>query len=178
VRAWVDLSERFGKLPFGDLFEPAIRYAPTASWFRPPSRGCGRTRPTSCSRSPGFADAFIPRGRAPEPGEKFAFRAQAKTLQRIAETRGEAFYTGELAEKIAAFAKQHGGAMTLEDLAAHANDWVEPMGLDYHGYTLHEIPPNGQGIAALIALGILEHLDIPGHASRFGRQHCTCRSRR
>jgi gamma-glutamyltranspeptidase / glutathione hydrolase len=102
----------------------------------------------------------MPRCRAPAPGEKFSFPAQAKTLQRIAETKGEVFYRGELAEKIAAFAKQHGAALTVEDLAAHQNDWVEPLGLDYRGYTLHEIPPNGQGIAALIALGILENFDV------------------
>ena len=112
----------------------------------------------------------MPRGRAPEPGEKFSFPAQAKTLQRIAETKGEAFYRGELAEKIAAFAKQHGAALTLDDLAAHKNDWVEPIGMDYRGFTLHEIPPNGQGIAALIALGILENFDVESTRRRFGRQ--------
>ena len=103
----------------------------------------------------------MPRGRAPEPGEKFSFPAQAKTLQRIAETRGEAFYQGELAEKIAAFSKQHGAALTLDDLAvAQPTTGSSPIGLDYRGYTLHEIPPNGQGIAALMALGILENFDI------------------
>jgi gamma-glutamyltranspeptidase/glutathione hydrolase len=105
----------------------------------------------------------MPRGRAPEPGEKFSFPAQAKTLQRIAETKGEAFYKGDLAEKTAAFAKQHGAALTLEDLSAHTNDWVEPIGIDYRGFTLHEIPPNGQGIAALVALGILENFDMSSY---------------
>ncbi len=109
---------------------------------------------------PGFEDAFMPRGRAPEPGEKFSFPAQAKTLQRIADTKGEAFYRGELSEKMAAFAKQHGAALSLDDLASHKCDWVDPIGLDYHSYVLHEIPPNGQGIAALIALGILENFDL------------------
>jgi gamma-glutamyltranspeptidase/glutathione hydrolase len=102
----------------------------------------------------------MPRGRAPAPGEKFSFPAQAKTLQRIAETKGEAFYKGELAEKIAAFAKQHGAALVFDDLASHSNDWVEPLGLDYRGCTLHQIPPNGQGIASLIAVGILENFDM------------------
>jgi gamma-glutamyltranspeptidase/glutathione hydrolase len=102
----------------------------------------------------------MPRGRAPLPGEKFSFPAQAKTLARIAETKGEAFYKGDLAEKIVAWSKQHGGAMTMDDLATHTLDWVEPIGIDYRGYTLHEIPPNGQGIAALIALGILENFDV------------------
>ncbi len=86
--------------------------------------------------------------------------AHAKTLQRIAETKGEAFYRGDLAEKMAAHSKQHGGAMTVEDLAAHTLHWVEPLAQDYRGYTLHEIPPNGQGIGAQIALGILENFDL------------------
>ncbi|MDP1718366.1 MAG: gamma-glutamyltransferase family protein, partial [Burkholderiales bacterium] len=93
-------------------------------------------------------------------GEKFSFPGQAKTLIRIAETRGDAFYTGDLAEKIAAYSKQCGAALTLDDLASHTNDWVEPISIDYRGYTLHEIPPNGQGIAALMALGILENFDV------------------
>jgi gamma-glutamyltranspeptidase/glutathione hydrolase len=109
---------------------------------------------------PGFAEAFMPNGRAPAAGEKFSFPAQARTLARIAESKSRDFYEGELAEQIVAWARQHGGAMTLEDLAAHRNDWVEPIGIDYRGYTLHEIPPNGQGIAALIALGIIENFDV------------------
>jgi gamma-glutamyltranspeptidase/glutathione hydrolase len=109
---------------------------------------------------PGYAEAFMPRGRAPQAGEKFSFPDQAKTLKRIAETKGEAFYRGDLAQKIADWAKAKGGSMTLEDLASHTNDWVDPIGMDYRGYRLLEIPPNGQGIAALVALGILENLDM------------------
>ena len=104
----------------------------------------------------------MPKGRAPLPGESFVFPDQARTLQRIAETKGEAFYKGDLAEKIVAHARQYGGAMTLADLAAHQVDWVEPVGQHYRGYTLHEIPPNGQGIGALISLGILENIDMAG----------------
>jgi gamma-glutamyltranspeptidase / glutathione hydrolase len=163
VRAWVDLSEKFGKLSFEELFEPAIQYAADGFMVSPVIARLWANQAQELQSQPGFADAFLPRGRAPEPGEKFSFRAQAKTLQRIAETRGAAFYSGELGEKIAAFAKQHGAALTLDDLASHTNDWVDPIGLEYHGYTLHEIPPNGQGIAALIALGLLEHVDMRGH---------------
>ena len=160
VSSWVMLSEKFGKLPFADLFEPAIKYAAEGYMVSPTIARLWANQVHELKDQPGFADAFMPRGRAPEPGEKFSFPAQAKTLQRIAETKGEAFYRGELAEKIAAFAKQHGAALTAEDLAAHKSDWVEPIGMDYRGYTLHEIPPNGQGIAALIALGILENFDF------------------
>jgi gamma-glutamyltranspeptidase/glutathione hydrolase len=109
---------------------------------------------------PGFRQAFMPRGRAPLPGEKFTFPDQAATLRKIAESRGEAFYRGELAEKIAAHAKSNGGAMTVADLAAHTLDWVEPLAQNYRGWTLHEIPPNGQGIGALVSLGILDFFDL------------------
>jgi gamma-glutamyltranspeptidase/glutathione hydrolase len=160
VSAWVSLSQKYGKLPFADLFEPAIKYAAEGFMVSPTIARLWANQVQELQSQPGFADAFMPRGRAPTPGEKFSFPAQAKTLQRIAETKGEAFYRGELAEKIAAFAKQHGAALTVDDLAAHQNDWVEPLGLDYRGYTVHEIPPNGQGIAALVALGILENFDV------------------
>jgi len=160
VSAWVDLSRKFGRLAFADLFEPAIRYARDGFMVTPTiSRQWANQLPALRSQ-PGFAQAFMPGGRAPRPGEMFAFPDQAETLEQIAKSRGEAFYRGELAEKIAACAKQHRAALTLDDLAAHRNDWVEPLGIDYRGYRLHEIPPNGQGIAALIALGILENFDM------------------
>ena len=160
ISAWVDLSQKFGKLPFADLFEPAIRYAADGYMVSPTISRLWANQVSELKDQPGYAEAFMPRGRAPEAGEKFSFPDQAKTLARIAETRGEAFYKGDLAEKIAAWARQHGGAMTVADLAAHRNDWVEPIGMDYRGYRVLEIPPNGQGISALMALGMLENLDM------------------
>ena len=160
VSAWVELSAKFGKLPFTDLFEPAIKYATDGYMVSPTIARLWVNQVPELRNQPGFAEAFMPHGRAPAPGEKFSSPAHARTLQRIAETRGEAFYRGDLAEKIAAFARQHGAALTVEDLAAHSNDWVEPIGIDYRGFRLHEIPPNGQGIAALIALGIMENFDL------------------
>ena len=160
VSAWVALSERFGKLPFADLFEPAIRYAADGYMVSPTISRLWANQVPLLRDVPGFAEHFMPRGRAPEAGEKFIAPAHAKTLRRIAETRGEAFYKGDLAQNMAAHARRHGGAMTVEDLAAHTADWVEPLAHDYRGYTLHEIPPNTQGIAAQIALGILEGFDL------------------
>jgi len=160
VSAWVEMSQKFGKLPFADLFEPAIRYAADGYMVTPTIARLWANQVPELKNQPGFEQAFMPRGRAPQPGEKFAFPDQARTLQKIAETKGEAFYRGEIAEQIAAYAKQHGGALTIADMAAHTLDWVEPIGIDYRGYTLNEIPPNGQGIAALIALGILENFDV------------------
>jgi gamma-glutamyltranspeptidase/glutathione hydrolase len=160
VSAWVTLSERFGKLPFADLFEPAIRYASDGYMVSPVIARLWAKQAPLLKDVPGFADHFMPRGRAPEPGERFTAPAHARALKRIAETMGEAFYTGELAECMAAHARAHGGAMTVADLAAHTVDWLDPLAQDYRGYTLHEIPPNGQGIAAQIALGILEGFDL------------------
>ena len=160
VSAWVEMSAKYGKLPFADLFEPAIQYAADGFMVTPTISRLWANGVAELKDQPGFAEAFMPRGRAVAAGEKFVSAAHAKTLQLIAETKGAAFYHGELAEKIAAYAKQHKAALTLDDLASHTLDWVEPIGLDYRGYTLHEIPPNGQGIAALMALGMLENFDV------------------
>ena len=160
VSAWVALSERYGKLPFADLFEPAIRYATDGYMVSPTISRLWAAQVPQLKDVPGFAEHFMPRGRAPEAGEKFTAPAHARTLRRIAETRGEAFYRGDLAQRMAEHARKHGGVMTVEDLAAHSADWVEPLAHDYRGCTLHEIPPNTQGIAAQIALGILEGFDL------------------
>ena len=160
VSAWVELSKEYGKLPFADLFEPAIEYAERGYMVTPTIARLWANQVPELKSQPGFKEAFMPRGRAPLPGEKFTFPDQAATLRKIAESKGEAFYHGELAEKIAAHSKAHGGVMTVADLAAHSLDWVEPLAQDYRGYTLHEIPPNGQGIGALISLGILDNFDM------------------
>jgi gamma-glutamyltranspeptidase/glutathione hydrolase len=160
VSAWVTLSERFGKLPFAELFAPAISYARDGYMVSPTIARQWAKQVPELQEQPGFREAFMHGGRAPLPGEKFSFPDQAKTLEQIAQTRGAAFYSGEIAGKIAAHAKQHGALMTAADFAAHQPDWVEPLFQDYRGYTLHELPPNGQGIAALMALGILQHFDI------------------
>jgi gamma-glutamyltranspeptidase/glutathione hydrolase len=104
---------------------------------------------------PGFAQAFLPQGRAPEVGERFSLPGAARALRAIGASRGEAFYRGEIAQALVLAARGAGGALSLEDLAAHRADWVAPIGLDLLGHRVHELPPNGQGIAALIALGLL-----------------------
>ena len=109
---------------------------------------------------PGFADNFMPWGRAPEVGELFKFPAAAKGLRAIAKSHGEAFYGGEIAQALEAFSRNHGGALKASDFAAYRAEWVKPISKNYRGYTLHEIPPNGQGVAALMALGILSHFDM------------------
>ena len=164
VGAWVALSERFGRLPFADLFEPAIEIAErgTLAPVVVQQKWAAAARVADLVRQPGFAEFFLPRGRAPDVGEHVTLKAAARTLRAIAETRGRAFYEGEIAEAMAGHAAENGGAMTAADLAAYRPEWVSPTARDYRGHTLHEIPPNGQGIAAQVALGILEHFDLAG----------------
>ena len=144
VSAWIALSERFGKLPFEALFEPAIHYARNGFVVSPITDIAGHRLCIITAICPIGWRLLTPLGRAPKIGEKFVCGAQARTLERIAETKGDAFYSGDLAEKIAAHAKRTGGAMTEEDLGAHRADWVDTMTMDFRDYTLHEIPPNGQ----------------------------------
>ncbi|MCC6210887.1 MAG: gamma-glutamyltransferase family protein [Burkholderiales bacterium] len=160
VAAWADLHARFGRLPFEKLFEPAIRYGREGFMVSPTIARQWAAQVPELKSQPGFAEAFLPGGRPPAPGEVFRWADHAATLEKIAATRGKDFYSGGIAETIEAHAKQHGGAMRVADLAAHRNDWVELLEVNYRGYTIHEIPPNGQGIIALIALGILEHFDM------------------
>jgi len=160
VSAWVALSSRFGRLPFAELFSAAIGYAENGFLISPTVARQWQMQAPQLMDQPGFAQAFLPGGRAPQAGDLFRNPAQARTLRIIAESHGEAFYRGELAQQIATASRSQGGAMTAEDLAAHQPDWVEPIAQDYRALRLHEIPPNGQGIAALMTLGILSNFDL------------------
>lgn len=162
VSAWVDLSRRFGRLPFADLFAPAVDYAERGYHVTPLVAEQWRRAALELHVQPGFREAFMPDGRAPETGELYRNPDLARTLRSIAETEGDAFYRGALAEKIAAFARQHSAVLDESDLAAHTNDWCGTISQEIGEVALHEIPPNGQGIAALMALGILRTFDIAG----------------
>jgi gamma-glutamyltranspeptidase/glutathione hydrolase len=164
VSAWRMLSEKFGKLPFEKLFEAAIRYGREGFLVSPTIARQWAAQVPELKVQPGFAEAFMPNGRAPQPGEIFRFPEHAATLEAIARTKGEAFYNGPLAERLESHARQHGALLKASDMAAHKSDWIEPLKMDYRGYTLHEIPPNGQGIVALMALGMLTHFDMKSHA--------------
>lgn len=163
VSAWVELSERFGKLAFAELFEPGIRYARDGYLVGPVTANSWASQAQVLGEYAGFAETFMPGGQTPQTGEKFACPPQAQTLQQIAETAGAAFYRGDLAERMAGDAVAHGGQLRVEDLAAHQCDWVGTASQDYGEYTLHEIPPNGQGLAALIALGILRNKGLSSY---------------
>jgi gamma-glutamyltranspeptidase/glutathione hydrolase len=161
VSGWVALWDRFGKLPFERLLEPAIRYAATGYPVMPKIAALWAQAESRFAEFPAFGRTFLPDGRAPRAGEWFRSPALAASLTSVAETRGESFYRGDIAGKIAAAAAQEGGAMTLEDLDAHRAEWVDPIDIQYQGVRVHELPPNGQGLATLIALGILTALEAP-----------------
>jgi gamma-glutamyltranspeptidase/glutathione hydrolase len=169
VSTWVALSERFGVLPFEDLFVDAVRHARDGFPVSPVIARQWSLAVGELREQPGFG-AFMPRGRAPRPGELWRFADQARTLEDIAQTRGASFYEGRLARAIVAFGSEHGAALSAADLQNHRCVWVDPIEVEFHGHTVHEIPPNGAGIAALMALGLLEHLPYadtaPGSAER------------
>jgi gamma-glutamyltranspeptidase/glutathione hydrolase len=160
VRAWADLSERFGRLPFKALFVDAVRYAEEGFLVTPRVAEIWAEAPSRYRAFSEFGKTFLPDGKAPRAGERFKCRELAQTLAELADTKGKNLYEGRLAERIAAFAKSTGGAITEEDLASHRSEWVEPLSVSFAGADVHELPPNGQGIAALIALGILRHLRV------------------
>ena len=156
VSAWVALSKRFGKLPFTELAKPAVEYARHGFPVSPTIAKLWELGAKKLGAQPGFAECFLPEGRPLKAGEIFKSEAHARTLELIAETDGEAFYRGELAQKMAAHCQANGGVMTVEDLAAHQAEWVGTVSQKFGDSVIHEIPPNGQGIAALMALGILD----------------------
>ncbi|WP_033070398.1 gamma-glutamyltransferase family protein [Thalassospira australica] len=160
VSAWREISDKFGKLAFEKLFEPAIEYATRGFAVSPIIATLWEKGGETLGKQPGFAEAFLPGGKAPKAGELFVNKAAADSLIDIAETKGESFYRGKLAAKIAAFAKEHGAALSEDDLGNHKADWVGTISQQFGKVKLHEIPPNGQGISALIALGILRHTNI------------------
>ena len=160
VASWSALSERFGKLPFSDLMQPAIDIAERGYLLTPVVQQKWEAATPELQGLPGFANAFLPWGRAPQVGELFQFKTAAKGLRAIAATKGRALYDGEIAEAIVKFSQANGGNHTLKDFESYQPEWVKPLAKNYRGHTLHEIPPNGQGIAALIALGILDKFDV------------------
>lgn len=156
VSAWVALSERFGRLPFETLFGSAVDYARHGYAVSPITARAWAAAPQEFRQQEGF-HGFLPGGEAPAPGQWFRFPDQANTLESIAASRGESFYRGELAAEMVASSQRNGWKLAASDLAGHRADWVTPIGIDYGDIRLHEIPPNGQGLAALLMLGIIRH---------------------
>ncbi|WP_419149682.1 gamma-glutamyltransferase [Pseudoalteromonas 'SMAR'] len=160
VDGWFELHKKFGKLPMATLLAPSIDYA--RSGF-PVSELIAYYMQRSVSARaeyPGFKEVFMPDGAMPKKGEIFKNPALANTYELLAKQGRDAFYKGEIAKEIDKYMRENGGYLRYEDLAAHRSEWVKPVSSDYRGYTLWELPPNGQGIAAQQILNILEGYDI------------------
>ncbi len=159
VDGWFELLKRFGTMEMDKLLKPAITYAregfPVTELIAHYWTSAG-----SYSRYPNVKEVYMPGGKAPEKGEIFRNPSLANTLELIAEGGRDVFYKGEIARTIAKFMKEQGGFISLEDLASHTSEWVDPVSTNYRGYDVWELPPNGQGIAALQILNILESFDI------------------
>jgi len=160
VHAWVTLWRRFGSRPFAELLQPAIRYARQGFPVMPVTAALWRAQAPRYRGFAEFARVFLPGGKAPPPGASFRNPDLADTLERIAASEGKALYEGDLAGRIAAAAAAEGGVMDEGDLGAHQSAWVQPMSRSFGRAVVHELPPNGQGLASLLALGILERLRI------------------
>lgn len=163
---WAELSRKFGKLPLTEVLAPAIEYAENGFPLSPTLAKNWEIAYKKYKEmlkgemfEPWF-QTFAPSGRAPRAGEMWSSKDHARTLKLIAETEARAFYEGELAEKIDAFFKKHGGYLRKEDLAAYRPEWVTPIRINYRGYDVWEIPPNGSGVIALEALNILKGFDF------------------
>ena len=187
---WRALSERFGNLPFEDLFEEAIRYAEEGFPVSPQVvtdwesnlgllRKCAQGPKTEGVPFQGLDEAqlkplleyFAPNGRAPKPGEIFKNPAVAKSLRLIRDTKGDALYKGEIGEALVKFAQENGGYMTMEDLNDYKVQWVDPISVNYRGYDVWEIPPNGNGISLLMALNILKGFELPENEKECARTY-------
>jgi gamma-glutamyltranspeptidase / glutathione hydrolase len=162
IDAFVEVQRQHGKLTFAEVLEPAISYAsegfPVSEIIAQQWQGAV---PLLC-RFPSSARTYLPDGNAPQAGEVHRQPNLARTLKLLAAEGRDAFYQGEIARQIVQFSQENDGFFTLEDFRNHTTEWVEPIGIDYRGHTILELPPNGQGITALIALNILEGFDLGG----------------
>jgi gamma-glutamyltranspeptidase/glutathione hydrolase len=160
VDGWFELHGRFGRLPMSEVLAPAIRYAREGIPVSEVIAEGWRSGETVFRDQPGFAETFLVGGRAPRKGDVFTNSALADTLERIVEHGRDEFYRGSTAVRISDFVRQHGGYLSLEDLQQHKSEWVAPVSVNYRGYDVWELPPNGQGIAALQMLNLLSGFDV------------------
>lgn len=164
---WAALSEKFGALPFEELMQPAIDLAhdgfpvsPTISQLWKKAEIIYRNELNDQADS--WLKVFAPGGHSPEAGDIFVSEAHARTLERIGATRARDFYSGETAHAIDRFSRQRGGFLRAEDLAGYTPEWVCPVSVNYRGFDIWEMPPNGQGLVVLMALNILSKFEIAG----------------
>ena len=160
VDGWFTLHQRYGKLPMEKVLAAAIGYAEQGFPLSPViAEAWGHSAPR-LQKYPGFADVFMPGGRAPRAGEIFKNPSLARTLRTLAKGGRDAYYRGPIAQALVKFSQSHGGFWALEDFANQHSTWDDPISTDYRGYTIYELPPPGQGLAALQLLNVLENFDL------------------
>ncbi len=160
VDGWFELHGKFGKLPMADILKPAIQYARQGFPVSELIAYYWERNSRSLRKFPGFEEIFMPGGKAPAKGEIFKNPYLAETLEKLATQGRDVFYKGEIASKIVQYMQENGGFLSMRDFADHTSEWVDPVSVNYRGYEVWELPPNGQGIAALQMLTILENFDI------------------
>ena len=167
IDGWATLLDECGTMSLAEVLQPAIDYAENGFPVSPQISLAWQDSAAMLAQHPDTAKTYLTNGKAPLPGEMFRQPNFARTLRLIAEGGRDAFYQGEIADKIVRFSDENGGLFTRQDFADHKSDWVEPISTNYRGYDIYEIPPNGQGIAALLALNIVEGFDLGaiGHNS-------------
>lgn len=170
VDGWFELHSKFGRLPMSELLAPAIQYAREGFPVSEVIAQGWQSGERVFAKQPGFADTFLVDGKAPRTGDIFRNPRLANTLEKIGQGGRDVFYKGDIARALAADVQKHGGFLSYDDLANHTSDWIEPVSTNYRGYDVWELPPNGQGIAALQMLNVLEGFDL--RKSGFGsRDH-------
>lgn len=160
VDGWFEMHQKFGKLPMSAILSPAIGYARNGFPVTELIAYYWQRNAVLLQKYPGFEEIFIPGGKAPAKGEIFKNPFLAETLEKIGNQGRDVFYKGEIARKIVSYMQENGGFLTMRDFEEHHSDWVEPVSVNYRGYDVWELPPNGQGIAALQMLTILENFDL------------------
>jgi gamma-glutamyltranspeptidase/glutathione hydrolase len=160
VDGWFELNKKFGKKPMSEILAPAIKYAREGFPVSEVIAYYWQSNSRALQKYPGFAEIYMPGGKAPAKGEIFKNPYLANTLEKIGKEGRDVFYRGEMAEKMVKYLRENGGFFTMKDFEDHHSEWVEPVSTNYRGYDVWELPPNGQGIATLQMLNILENFDL------------------
>jgi len=159
---WFELHRKFGRRPMEDVLEAAVQYASSGFPLSPVIAGEWERYAGAFAGMPGFDEVYLPRGRPPRVGELFRNPALARTLQALGRDGRDAFYRGPIGDAIVRFSRGHGGFLAREDLARHSSTWDEPISTTYRGHEVWELPPSGQGLAALQMLNLIEAFDLAG----------------
>lgn len=160
VDGWFELHQKFGRLPMPEVLAPAVEYAREGFPLTEVIAHYWKSGETTFAKQPGFSETYLIKGKAPKKGDTFRNPRLANTLEKIGTAGRDEFYKGAMARAMADFIQQHGGFLAYEDFANHTSEWIDPVSTNYRGYDVWELPPNGQGIAALQMLNVLEACDI------------------